>query len=143
MKEEEIRDEKNTEVSDLEIAKKMIKIRQSAQDRKLDFNLKFETVKRLMSYNTCYYTSRVFGDEGSLYGRSFDRVDSSKGYVEDNVVACTIDINQKKANLSIEEIICLYDKLISYNKGGATKQMKDNNSLSKNKKIITESIEEN
>jgi hypothetical protein len=92
----------------------MIKISQSAQDRKLEFNLKFETVKSLMNYNNCYYTERSFGEEGSLYGRSFDRVDSSKGYVEGNVVACTIDINQKKSNLSLEEIICLYNKLTIY-----------------------------
>jgi len=101
------------EVSDLEVAKKMIKISQSAQDRKLEFNLKFETVKRLMNYNTCYYTNRQFDEkEGSTYARSFDRVDSSKGYIEGNVVACTIDINQKKANLTIDEIIFLYNKLV-------------------------------
>ena len=100
-------------VSDLEVAKKMIKISQSAQDRKLDFNLKFETVKRLMSYSTCFYTGKTFGEEGSLQARSFDRVDSSKGYIEGNVVACTVDINQKKANLSIDEIICLYNKLVN------------------------------
>lgn len=103
---------KSSEISDLEVAKKMIKISQSAESRKLDFNLTFETVKRLMSYKTCYYTGKPFGEEGSLAARSFDRVDSSKGYVEGNVVACTVDINQKKANLTVEEIACLYNKLI-------------------------------
>jgi hypothetical protein len=38
-------------------------------------------------------------------------MDSSKGYIEGNVVACTVDINQKKDNLSLEEIACLYFKL--------------------------------
>ena len=99
-------------VMDLEVAKKMIKISQSASDRKLEFNLSFETVKKLLQFKRCYYTGRLFGAEGGPDGRSFDRVDSSKGYIEGNVVACTIDINQKKSNLSLEEITCLYNKLI-------------------------------
>ena len=37
------------EVSDLEVAKKMLKIYQSAADRKLEFNLSFESVKKLLS----------------------------------------------------------------------------------------------
>jgi len=100
------------EVSDLEIAKKMLKIYQSAVDRKLEFNLTLETVRKLLSYPTCYYTNRKFEEEGN-YARSFDRIDSSKGYIDGNVVACTVDINGKKSNLSIEEIECLYKKLVS------------------------------
>ena len=110
-KKEKKEDSKVSDISDLEVAKKMIKISQSAADRKLEFNLTFETVKRLMSYKTCFYTGKPFGEEGSLMASSFDRMDSSKGYIEGNVVACTVDINQKKANLSLEEIACLYFKL--------------------------------
>jgi len=104
--------EKNVEdVSDLEVAKKMLKIYQSAQDRKLKFDLSFESVKKLLSHQTCYYTNRKFEEDGQ-FSRSFDRVDSAKGYVEGNVVACTIDINGKKSNLSMEEIECIYNKLV-------------------------------
>jgi predicted transglutaminase-like protease len=104
--------EKNVEdVSDLEVAKKMLKIYQSAQDRKLKFDLSFESVKKLLSHQTCFYTNRKFEDDGA-FSRSFDRVDSAKGYVEGNVVACTIDINGKKSNLSMEEIECIYNKLV-------------------------------
>jgi hypothetical protein len=101
------------DISDLEVARKMIKIYQSAQDRKLEFNLSFESVKKLLSYHTCYYTNRVFDEDGP-FSRSFDRIDSAKGYIENNVVACTVDINGKKSNLSMEEIECLYTKLIKY-----------------------------
>ena len=97
--------------NDLEVAKKLIKIHQSAVDRKLDFNLSFDTVRRLMGYRTCYYTGREFESEGP-YSMSFDRVDSSKGYIEGNVVACTVDINGKKSNLSIDEIKALYEKVV-------------------------------
>ncbi len=104
--------EKNMEdVSDLEVAKKMLKIYQSAQDRKLKFDLSFESVKKLLSHQTCYYTNRKFEEDGQ-FSRSFDRVDSAKGYIEGNVVACTIDINGKKSNLSMEEIECIYNKLV-------------------------------
>jgi hypothetical protein len=106
-----VEDIESKKSGDLEIAKKMIKIWQSAMDRKLEFNLSFETVKRLMSYKTCYYTGKPFEDDGP-YARSFDRVDSSKGYIEGNLVACTVDINSKKSNLTVDEIKMLYDKLI-------------------------------
>lgn len=99
------------EITDLEVAKKLMKIYQSAVDRSLEFNLTFNTVKRLLLYKTCFYTNRVFEEDGP-YSRSFDRVDSSKGYIEGNVVACTIDINGKKSNLSVDEIVALYNKLV-------------------------------
>lgn len=102
-------------ISDIEVAKKLINIYQSAQDRKIDFNLSFEYVKNLLEYKNCYYTDIPFTEEG-IHARSFDRIDSNKGYIEGNVVACTIDINGKKANLSFEEIECLYNKLCKLNK---------------------------
>lgn len=102
---------KREDITDLEVAKKMLKIYQSAQDRKLEFDLSFESVKKLLSYQTCYYTNRKFEEDGQ-FSRSFDRVDSAKGYIEGNVVACTVDINGKKSNLSMEEIECIYNKLV-------------------------------
>lgn len=113
---------KEAEVTDLEVARKMIKIHQSAQDRKLEFDLSFESVKKLLQYQTCYYTGKKFEDEG-IMSRSFDRIDSAKGYVEGNVVACTVDINGKKSNLSLEEIECLYVKLV--NRTGVKKEQEE------------------
>jgi hypothetical protein len=97
-------------ISDVEVAKKLVNIHSSAQSRNLEFNLTFECVKKLLEYNTCYYTNVVFTEDGPN-ARSFDRVDNDKGYVVGNVVACTVDINGKKNNLSIDEIVCLYKKL--------------------------------
>lgn len=98
---------KTEDLSDLEVAKKMLKIYQSAVDRKLDFDLSFETVRNLLLEPTCYYTQKVFEETGN-FARSFDRINSDLGYVEGNVVACTVDINSKKSNLSYEEIEILY-----------------------------------
>jgi len=110
-KKELVQEVQTPEISDLEVAKKMLKIHQSAIDRKLEFNLSFQSVRKLLTHPTCFYTNRKFDEDGT-YARSFDRVDSAKGYVEGNVVACTVDINGKKSNLSIEEIECLYKKLV-------------------------------
>ena len=109
-KKEPVRKETKSTISDVEVAKNLVNIHSSAQSRNLEFNLTFEYVKKLLEYNTCYYTNVEFTEEGP-YARSFDRVDNDKGYVIGNVVACTVDINGKKNNLSIEDIICLHKKL--------------------------------
>jgi hypothetical protein len=97
-------------ISDLEVARKLVNIHSSAQSRNLEFNLTFEYVKKLLEYKTCYYTNVTFSEDGPNQ-RTFDRLDNDKGYIVGNVVACNSDINGKKNNLSIEEIICLYKKL--------------------------------
>ena len=102
---------KNQGIIDLEVAKKLLKIHQSAVDRKIEFNLSLDFVRKLLSYEKCYYTNRKFEEDG-IYARSFDRVDSARGYLEDNVVACTVDINTKKSNLTLDEIEILYRKLV-------------------------------
>jgi hypothetical protein len=101
---------KTESLSDLEVARKMLKIYQSAVDRKLDFDLSFETVRSLLLEPTCYYTNKPFEEVGN-FARSLDRINSDLGYVEGNVVACTVDINSKKSNLSFEEIEILYKVL--------------------------------
>ena len=113
--------ESKPSISDIEVAKKLINIYQSAQDRKLQFNLSFEYVKKMLEYKTCYYTGKAFTEDGP-HARSFDRVDSDKGYIEGNVVACTIEINGKKSNLSFEEISCLYHKLAAKKEKAAKKE---------------------
>jgi hypothetical protein len=97
-------------IPDIEVAKKMINLQQSATSRNIEFDLSFETVKHLMTRTNCYYTGVKFEDEGKL-AFSVDRVDSRKGYVEGNVVSCTVDINSKKSNLSHDEIKMLYEKI--------------------------------
>ena len=106
---------KVVEPSDVEVAKKLLNIYQSAADRKLEFNLSFESVKTLLKFQTCYYTGRKFDNDGP-YARSIDRIDSNKGYIEGNVVSCTVDINGKKSNLSDDEIELLYTKIVLHKK---------------------------
>lgn len=125
-------------ITDVEVAKKLINIFQSSQDRKLEFNLSFDYVKKLLEYKTCYYTNIPFTEDGP-FARSFDRIDSDKGYIEGNVVACTIDINGKKANLSFDEIACLYIKLSKHNENKPKVEKK----IKSKSKDIDIDIEEN
>ena len=97
-------------IPDIEVAKKMINLQQSATSRNIEFDLSFETVKHLMTRTHCYYTGIKFEDEGKL-AFSVDRVDSKKGYIEGNVVACTVDINSKKSNISYDEIKMIYERI--------------------------------
>ena len=92
-----------TKVTDIEVAQKMMQLKQSATSRSLDFDLSFRTVRFLLAQKKCYYTGIPFEESGGS-ARSIDRVDPSKGYIEGNVVACTVDINGKKSNLTIQEI---------------------------------------
>ena len=96
-------------LEDIDVARKMINLQQSATSRNLEYNLTFETTKRLMSYTRCYYTNVEFNDTTNIF--SIDRVDPKKGYVEGNVVACTVEINSKKSNLTIDEIHNLSNQL--------------------------------
>ena len=124
-------------ISDVEVAKKLINIYQSAQDRKLQFNLSFEYVRRMLEYKTCYYTNKLFTEDGPN-ARSFDRIDSDKGYIEGNVVACTIDINGKKSNLSFEEISCIYLKLVKKKTKETPKKPTENTIVAKETPIVND-----
>lgn len=106
------KDEQNGEtskgpLSDLEVAKKMLNLKQSADSRNIKFDLSFTTLKELMEQKKCFYTGRILEPKGD-FSLSIDRIDNKLGYVEGNVVACTVDINRKKTDITIEEIEMLY-----------------------------------
>ena len=102
-------------VSDLEVAKKLINLKQSADSRNLKFDLSFLNLKKLMEQKRCFYTGKFF-DKSPENTLSIDRMDNKFGYVDDNVVACTVEINRKKTDISIEEIEMLYKAIKKANK---------------------------
>ena len=110
------------EIEDYIICKKLIQLRQSAQSRGLEFNLTFKTVKKLLSTKRCFYTNVVMTEDSGMNSRSIDRVDSTKGYIEGNVVSCTVDINSKKGHLTIKEILSLAKNLEKHTKNGHGKK---------------------
>ncbi len=96
-------------VSDLEVAKKLIAIKASADSRGIPFDMSLRRVKQLLNTKICYISgeklNRIQNDPNQL---TFDRLDNNQGYTDDNVVACSLRVNRLKANLSIQEITMLY-----------------------------------
>ena len=110
-----VEDETDDKITDYVVCKKLVQLKQSAISRGIEFDLSFRTVKRLLLQKNCYYTGKKMTNTG-LNARSIDRVDSSLGYIEGNVVACTTDINSKKTNLSVEEIMLLSKSITKHYK---------------------------
>ncbi len=75
------------------------RLMKSAIDRNLDFNLDISDVKDLLDAKTCFYTGTEFVHGNDLFTMTVDRVQSNKGYVKGNVVACTQQANQLKNSL--------------------------------------------
>ena len=70
-----------------------------------EFSLTIAMIKQLFRRKTCAYTGVPFVDEENHpHQRTFDRIDSSKGYIEGNVVACTQRINCLKGDATLEEV---------------------------------------
>ncbi len=126
-------------ILDIEVAKKMINLQQSATSRNLEFDLTFNTVKFLMEQTTCYYTGVKFELDGKL-AFSVDRVDPKLGYIEGNVVACTVDINSKKANLTIDEIFSLHKTITEFQ--SKTEKRKTNAKTQKHRGVSSSNSEE-
>lgn len=96
-------------MKDIEVAQKMVKLQQSAKSRNLPFDLSFAEVKKVLTQKKCFFTGETF--DAVTHIRSFDRVNNEEGYVNGNVVACTKDFNSKKANLSVSDIVLMYNGL--------------------------------
>ncbi len=84
---------------DLMVANKLHQLKHSATIRGKEFNLTFAEVKRLVKRKTCHYTGLKFDPSINDYQLTIDRVDSAKGYVSGNVVACLNVVNSVKEHL--------------------------------------------
>jgi hypothetical protein len=66
-------------VTDIEVAKKMISIKHSADTRGIIFDMSLKRVRQLLNMNKCFITgadlNRVNGDDNQL---TFDRLDNTK-----------------------------------------------------------------
>ena len=92
-------------MDDLKVARKLLRIHQSANDRKVSCTLSFKKLKSLLKVTKCYYTgielNFIEGHDNQL---TIDRVDNDLGYQDDNVVVCSKRINCLKDNLTVQEI---------------------------------------
>lgn len=109
------------------IISKWKQLKQSAKDRKKEFNLTLEDIRKLLLTEKCYYLgcqleeydSSAPDSKHSPNERTIDRIDNTLGYIPGNVVACSRKANQLKNIVfesdfsSPEEVIKLIDKVKS------------------------------
>jgi hypothetical protein len=114
---EETTDGSKGKLTDLDVARKMLNLKQSADSRNIKFDLSFVTLKKLMEQKKCFYTGRLLENRGD-YALSIDRIDNKLGYIEGNVVACTVEINRKKTDITLEEIEMIYKAIKKTKKVG-------------------------
>ncbi len=89
---------------DLMVANRFRYKYKNAKDRGIEFSLSFRSMKNLLEAKKCYYTGITLTFPDNSEDRSLkatdltiDRIDSSKGYVSGNVVACSNAFNQLKS----------------------------------------------
>lgn len=92
----EVKGNLTTDPLDLQVARKYSQLLSSAISRNLPFNLTLSDVKKLLLRKTCFYTKVEFDPNCEKKKRTVDRLDSKKGYVKGNVVACTAEANAMK-----------------------------------------------
>jgi len=95
--------------NDAYIRNRFYSLRQHAKRRNLDFSITLEQVIKLfkLQSNICAYTGETMSDKIGIglidNTLSFDRWDSSLGYIPGNVLLCTKQINVCKGNLTLEK----------------------------------------
>jgi hypothetical protein len=86
---------------DEKIINKWVSKKSNAQSRGLEFTLTFTSMKNLLSAKKCHYTGvpiAVNADpQKGIHKLTLDRVDSTKGYIPGNVVACADVVNSMKS----------------------------------------------
>lgn len=79
------------------------------------YNLTKDYIKELLEKQEykCYYTNVALEVGSKLTNPTIDRIDSSKGYIQGNVVICTEIANIMKNDLTIEEFKNQIDLLVA------------------------------
>lgn len=99
-------------VTDRKVARKFLDIEKSAQERGITFNMSLKKVRSLLNTKKCYFTGRPLNNVNHHADQlTFDRIDNSKGYIDSNVVACSYAFNLLKGNLTVEQIVLMYEGL--------------------------------
>ena len=93
---------------DLKVAKKLSGLSGSAQRRGVYFDVSFRKMKSLMKVKRCYFTKV----ELTPANFSVDRLDNTKGYIDNNIVACDADYNKRKGALTPADVKALYTGLL-------------------------------
>ena len=88
---------------------RLTSLRSSAKKRNLQFNLKVSDLEDLWEKQNglCFYSKKkmdlLAGDKKNTF--SVDRIDSTKGYIVNNVVLCRWIVNLMKNDMNVDEFI--------------------------------------
>ena len=89
--------------ADYHCAKKFLSKYNDSRRREIEFTLTIDEFKKLLQKKRCYYTGIRLSDICPPNGgtplqnyRTFDRIDSSKGYTKSNTVVCIHKVNEIK-----------------------------------------------
>lgn len=91
------------------------KARERAHSKHMKFDLTPEFLIELWNLQggKCFYSGLTMSyDRNDLYTVSVDRVDSNKGYTQDNVVLCCWSVNSMKNSYTVEEFLFLCESVV-------------------------------
>lgn len=88
-----------------------------AKRRGIEFKLVFEEFKKITSKNCIYCGLPPSSGNSSYHYNGIDRINSSKGYLSDNIDPCCWKCNTMKWNLSKEEFLKHIETIYSNLKG--------------------------
>lgn len=90
-------------------------IKRSAKSRNIPFSLTTNRVQELLNLNRCYFTGVELNHSPNHPNQlSFDRIDNNLGYTDENVVVCAKSFNSKKGDLTVQDIIALYNGVVGH-----------------------------
>lgn len=114
-------------VTDIQVAKKFMALKTSAESRGIEFGLSLKKVRQILNTKKCFISgTKLNRIEKSPNQLTFDRIDNTKGYVDDNIVACSLSANQLKADLTFKQIEMLYNAITkAINKKNNVKSLVD------------------
>ena len=99
-------------MNDIDIASKYIAKARSSADRNIPFMITFNEYKRLLRTKKCFYSGvELTFEQNKDNSFTIDRISAEIGYVPGNVVACSLKMNQKKRDLTLEDLRMLFKKL--------------------------------
>lgn len=84
---------------DVALAELYLHKRKDSLKRGIDFELTIQDLSKLIKLKKCQYTGINFVEDDEKYKRSFDRLDSTKGYTKENTYAVCYVFNQIKNTL--------------------------------------------
>ena len=99
-------------MDDIQIAAKFVAKAKSSSDRNIPFMLSFSEYKRLLKTKKCYYTGvELTFEKNQPNSFTIDRIDADRGYVPGNCVACSYIMNQKKKDLTMNDLRLMFRRL--------------------------------